>query len=276
MAPAIATGRLRKELINLQRAPPPGCMAEVDESNILKWYYAIRGPSDTPYEDGIYIGKLIFPSQYPMKPPSITMMTPSGRFQVNTKICMSMSDFHPESWNPMWSVATIIQGIQSFMSSDELTTGGMKAPEPERKKFAAASIAFNEKMFPQLFGGDVVGAMKEADEKSKEALEKSASEAARSDGSGSGAGGARAAAAARRRRQQQQQQDVEDKNENGDEENEDDDEQVEGSKAELTPEEIEKRRKKNAKKRAKQKAKKKAAAAEEDSASAVTAGGDGE
>mmetsp|Transcript_52969 Transcript_52969/g.128495 ORF Transcript_52969/g.128495 Transcript_52969/m.128495 type:complete len:198 (-) Transcript_52969:2063-2656(-) len=197
-------------------------------------------------------------------------MTPSGRFQVNTKICMSMSDFHPESWNPMWSVATIIQGIQSFMSSDELTTGGMKAPESERKKFAAASIAFNEKMFPQLFGGDVVGAMKEADEKSKEALEKSASEAARSDGSGSGAGGARAAAAARRRRQQQQQQDVEDKNEN------DEDEQVEGSKTELTPEEIEKRRKKNAKKRSKQKAKKKAAAAEEESASAVTDGGDGE
>jgi hypothetical protein len=26
----------------------------------------------------------------------INMMTPSGRFQVNTKICMSMSDFHPE------------------------------------------------------------------------------------------------------------------------------------------------------------------------------------
>ena len=213
-------------------------------------------------------------------------MTPSGRFQVNTKICMSMSDFHPESWNPMWSVATIIQGIQSFMASDELTTGGMKAPESERKKFAAASIGYNERMFPQLFGGDIVGAMKDSDEKSKVALEESASEAARSDGIGAGAGGARAAAAARRRRQQQKQgqQRNADKNENNDDGDGDDDddnddnnegrdEQVQGSKAELTAEEIEKRRKKNAKKRAKQKAKKKAAAEESTSSIASGEGG---
>lgn len=71
MAPAMATGRLRKELVNIKTAPPPGIMAEPDEANILKWFYAVRGPSDTPYEEGIYIGKLIFPPQYPMKPPSI-------------------------------------------------------------------------------------------------------------------------------------------------------------------------------------------------------------
>jgi len=28
---------------------------------------------------------------------------------------MSMSDYHPESWNPSWSIATIIIGLQSFM-----------------------------------------------------------------------------------------------------------------------------------------------------------------
>lgn len=31
-----------------------------------------------------------------MKPPSVIMITPSGRFQPNARICMSMSDFHPE------------------------------------------------------------------------------------------------------------------------------------------------------------------------------------
>ena len=45
-----------------------------------------------------------------MKPPSIYMVTPSGRFEVNMKICMSMSDFHPESWNPSWRVETILVG----------------------------------------------------------------------------------------------------------------------------------------------------------------------
>jgi ubiquitin-conjugating enzyme E2 J2 len=96
MAPAMTTSRLRKELIKLQKEPPPGVIATPQESDILTWYYAIRGPCDTPFDGGVYIGKLKFPPEYPMKAPSISMMTPSGRFQVNTKICMSMSDFHPE------------------------------------------------------------------------------------------------------------------------------------------------------------------------------------
>ena len=162
MAPAMATGRLRKELVKLQKDPPPGVIAEPDESNILKWHYAVRGPSDTNFDGGVYIGKLVFPSEYPMKPPGIMMLTPSGRFKVNTRLCLSMSDFHPESWNPMWSVATIIQGVQSFMASDELTTGGIKSPASEHRRLAAASIAYNRQMFPNLFGGDMEAAFQTA------------------------------------------------------------------------------------------------------------------
>ena len=39
-----------------------------------------------------------FPPQYPFKPPSISLFTPNGRFQTNAKLCLSMTDFHPESW----------------------------------------------------------------------------------------------------------------------------------------------------------------------------------
>jgi ubiquitin-protein ligase len=47
---------------------------------------------------GKYHGKLIFPASYPFKPPTIMMCTPSGRFKTNTRLCLSMSDFHPETW----------------------------------------------------------------------------------------------------------------------------------------------------------------------------------
>lgn len=170
----MATKRLREELIKLKTEPPPGVIAEPDESNILKWFYVIRGPTETPYEGGVYIGKLIFPSEYPMKGPSIHVLTPSGRFQINTKICMSMSDFHPESWNPMWSVATIIQGVQSFMASDELTTGGLKASEGDRKKFAKLSVSYNKKNYPNLFDGDIEAAFESAHLSCQKAEEKNA------------------------------------------------------------------------------------------------------
>ena len=83
----------------------------------------VFGLKDSPFEGGFYLGRIMFPKEYPMKPPGIEMMTPNGRFQTNKRICMSMSDFHPESWNPLWNVHTIMVGLISFMNDDERSTG---------------------------------------------------------------------------------------------------------------------------------------------------------
>jgi len=80
-------------------------------------HYVLAGPPDTPYDGGYYHGKLLFPAEYPFKPPSIYMITPSGRFVCDTRLCLSMSDYHPESWNPSWSTSTLLVGLLSFMAS---------------------------------------------------------------------------------------------------------------------------------------------------------------
>ena len=36
----------------------------------------------------MYWGRVTFPPQYPFKPPSIQMVTPTGRFATNTKLCL--------------------------------------------------------------------------------------------------------------------------------------------------------------------------------------------
>ena len=77
------------------------------------------GARGSPYEGGYFHGKLKFPPEYPLKPPSILMLTPSGRFKPNTRLCLSMSDFHPETWNPMWSVSTILMGLQVGGDDDD-------------------------------------------------------------------------------------------------------------------------------------------------------------
>lgn len=127
----------------MQKEPPPFIWAVPDEKNILTWDYIIRGPPDSPYAGGEYHGQLVFPSEYPFKPPGIKMLTPSGRFQPDKKICFSMSDFHPGTWNPAWSVATILTGLLSFMLSDEMTTGSLNSSDDVKRAYAARSHEWN-------------------------------------------------------------------------------------------------------------------------------------
>lgn len=70
---------------------------------MFEWHFTIRGPSDTVYENGVYHGRIILPPEYPMKPPSLILLTPNGRFETNKKICLSISGYHPETWLPSWS-----------------------------------------------------------------------------------------------------------------------------------------------------------------------------
>ena len=111
MGSDICVRRLTKELKDLKKSPieNPTITVAPNESNILEMHYVIEGSPDTPYDGGVYHGKLIFPREYPLKPPSVIMITPSGRFVPNRRLCLSMSDFHPESWNPVWSVGTYIR-----------------------------------------------------------------------------------------------------------------------------------------------------------------------
>ncbi|KAG2031827.1 ubiquitin-conjugating enzyme/RWD-like protein [Suillus americanus] len=143
MASKAAHKRLAKEFVSMQKEPPPFVWATPDEKNILTWNYLIRGPPDSPFAGGEYHGVLIFPAEYPFKPPGIKMFTPSGRFQPDKKICFSMSDFHPGTWNPAWSVATILTGLLSFMLSDEMTTGSVTSSDGHKRAYAARSHSHN-------------------------------------------------------------------------------------------------------------------------------------
>ncbi|KAG8844962.1 Ubiquitin-conjugating enzyme E2 6 [Tulasnella sp. 330] len=145
MASKAASKRLQKEYLIMQKSAPPFVWAAPDEKNILTWNFIIRGPPDSPYHGGEYHGMIMFPAEYPFKPPGIKMLTPSGRFSPDKKICFSMSDFHPGTWNPAWSVATICTGILSFMLSDEITTGSVSSTDQDKKTFAARSHAWNIK-----------------------------------------------------------------------------------------------------------------------------------
>jgi len=144
MSAKICASKLTKEYAKIRKEPLPGVVVQPNENNIREWHFCLLGHKDSPYRGGVFHGKLVFPPEYPMKPPAIYMLTPNGRFDINVRICTSYSDYHPESWNPAWSCATIILGMQSFMLEDSPSAGCISRSEAVRRNLAASSISFNQ------------------------------------------------------------------------------------------------------------------------------------
>jgi len=148
-----ATSRLKQDYVRLKKDPIPYVVAEPLPSNILEWHYVVSGPEKSLYEGGYYHGKLVFPTEFPFKPPSIYMITPNGRFKTNTRLCLSISDYHPDTWNPAWSVSTILTGLLSFMLEKSPTLGSIDTSDTEKRYLSEQSAEFNlkNKIFNELF-----------------------------------------------------------------------------------------------------------------------------
>jgi hypothetical protein len=59
---------------------------------------------------------------------------------VGTKLCLSISQHHPEHWQPSWSVRTALMALIAFMpSAPDGAIGGLNYPPDERRSLAALS-----------------------------------------------------------------------------------------------------------------------------------------
>merc|ERR1711907_690391 len=86
-------------------------------------------------------GKIICPPEYPAKAPKVIVITENGRFHTwNNGICLSISDYHPESWNPVWKANQIVVGLVSFwQQNNEYTYGAVEAYDLKCKNGETAS-----------------------------------------------------------------------------------------------------------------------------------------
>ncbi|KAF3483291.1 ubiquitin-conjugating enzyme E2 J1 [Arthroderma uncinatum] len=137
--------RLMKEAQELSpssSSPSPYFHAHpVSDSNLFDWHFTLAGPpAPSPYANGIYHGRIVLPPQYPLRPPSFRFLTPSGRFEVNREICLSISGHHEQTWQPAWGIRTALTGIRSFMDGEAKgQVGGLDATNEARKDWAKRS-----------------------------------------------------------------------------------------------------------------------------------------
>ena len=116
------------KLINKSPLHDQGIFYSHDDENILKGYAMIIGPSETPYENGMYFFELDFPCDYPHCPPKLTYLTNDGvtRFNPNLyrgagKVCLSiLNTWRGEQWTSCQSISTILLTLISIFNNNPL------------------------------------------------------------------------------------------------------------------------------------------------------------
>lgn len=124
----MATKRLLSESKQLLKNPPPLIQAGPTHDSIFHWSALIQGPQDTPYEFGVFIATLTFPSDYPLSPPTMKFETPILHPNVyeDGNVCISILhasgqdplgyELASERWSPVQSVEKILLSVVSMLA----------------------------------------------------------------------------------------------------------------------------------------------------------------
>lgn len=116
-----------------------------DETDMLKGYALIIGPSDTPYFGGNYFFEFNFPTDYPYSPPTLQYLTNDGvvRFNPNLyktgKVCISiLNTWRGEPWSSCQTIHSVLLTLCTLLNKEPLLN------EPGVQKTHADFIKYND------------------------------------------------------------------------------------------------------------------------------------
>ncbi|SBT77983.1 ubiquitin-conjugating enzyme E2, putative [Plasmodium ovale] len=109
--------RIQKELHNFLKNPPINCTLDVHPNNIRIWIVKYVGLENTIYANEVYKIKIIFPNDYPLKPPIVYFLQKPPKHThvyTNGDICLSLLG---DDYNPSLSISGLVLSIISMLSS---------------------------------------------------------------------------------------------------------------------------------------------------------------
>jgi ubiquitin-conjugating enzyme E2 D/E len=122
--------RLTKELLDIKTDIKKGillnCSAEPINDDLFNWEGIIIGPTDSPYEGGIFKLNINFPINYPFQAPTINFKTKIYHPNVCPRgnICL---DILKGEWSPALNITRVLLSISSLLTdpnaNDPLSSG---------------------------------------------------------------------------------------------------------------------------------------------------------
>ena len=120
---------LRRLMREVKEFPKQGPLAlhVPDESTVHRLKAMIFGPEDTAYAGGIFIFDVDVGSEYPLKPPSMLLVTTNAgrtRFNPNLyargKVCVTILGTFGgrDKWSPAMRLDGVLTSVQSLMTAD--------------------------------------------------------------------------------------------------------------------------------------------------------------
>jgi len=110
----MALKRINKELKDISNDPPSQCSAGPVGDDPFHWQATILGPSDSPFEGGVFFLNIHFPTDYPFKPPKFAFTTRIYHPNINSNgaICL---DILRSQWSPALTVSKVLLSICSLL-----------------------------------------------------------------------------------------------------------------------------------------------------------------
>ena len=98
-----------------------------DDTDMLKGYALIIGPSDTPYFGGNYFFELNYPTDYPHSPPKVKYWTNANNIRFNPnlyacgKVCVSLlNTWRGDQWTSCQTISSVLLTLCTLLCSDPL------------------------------------------------------------------------------------------------------------------------------------------------------------
>ncbi|XP_078682243.1 ubiquitin-conjugating enzyme E2 L3-like isoform X2 [Branchiostoma floridae x Branchiostoma belcheri] len=121
---------------------------QVDESNMLLWQGLIV-PDSPPYNRGAFKIEIVFPAEYPFKPPRITFKTKIYHPNIDEKGQVCLPIISAENWKPATRTDQVINALVALVNDPEPEhpLRGDLAEEytKDRKKFLKSAEEYTKK-----------------------------------------------------------------------------------------------------------------------------------